>query len=349
VLFEYDTGVYFGKLTWLRQVAVGSPLSFTLPAVAQHSDRLTNEGDRDMRFRQAGKITDNLWYLGREETGVYYLQGKDADIVINGGLSYILPDVIAQMKALGLNPGKIKKFLILHSHFDHVGIVPYFKRTYPGLEVIASAQAWKVLAMPKAIEIMNRFSALSARQINASEVLKDYDLDWRDDISGSTIGDGDKIDLGGVALDVIDTPGHSNCSISVYEPNINALFASDAAGIPFKDVIFPSMNTNVHQFLESLEKLRPLAVSYLCADHYGYLTGEEAGNFIDSTIAEGLKWRGYLESFHLKYGGDLDTAAKAITDFFYNEMPGYFIAPDILEGVFKQMLKYTAKTLGQSG
>jgi hypothetical protein len=30
-------------------------------------------------------------------------------------------------------------------------------------------------------------------------------------------------------------------------------------------------------------------------------------------------------------------------------MPGYFIAPDILEGVFKQMLKYTAKTLEQTG
>jgi len=33
------------------------------------------------------------------------------------------------------------------------------------------------------------------------------------------------------------------------------------------------MNTNVIQFLESLEKLKPLTVSYLCADHYGYITG----------------------------------------------------------------------------
>jgi glyoxylase-like metal-dependent hydrolase (beta-lactamase superfamily II) len=26
----------------------------------------------------------------------------------------------------------LTKFLILHSHFDHVGIVPYFKTAVPG-------------------------------------------------------------------------------------------------------------------------------------------------------------------------------------------------------------------------
>ena len=55
-----------------------------------------------MRFRKAGKITDHLWYLGREESGTYYLEGQDGAILINGGLSYILPDVLAQMKKQGI-------------------------------------------------------------------------------------------------------------------------------------------------------------------------------------------------------------------------------------------------------
>ena len=79
-----------------------------------------------MRFRQAGKITDHLWYLGLEEAGVYALEGGDGFILINGGLSYILPNVLEQMKTFGIDAKKIKKFLILHSHFDHVGIVPFF-------------------------------------------------------------------------------------------------------------------------------------------------------------------------------------------------------------------------------
>ena len=296
-----------------------------------------------MRFRKAGKVADNLWYLGREEAGAYYLEGRNGAIMINGAMSYILPDVLAQMNQFGLDPEKITKFLILHSHFDHVGIVPYFKRTYPAIEVIASAPAWKIFAMPKAIEIMNSFSRMSAKQVGAEEALKAYDTEWRDDMTGTTVGEGGRNGLGGVTLTLMDTPGHSNCSITAYEPDIKAMFASDAAGIPYKDTIFPSMNTNVIQYLESLEKLKPLAVSYLCADHYGYITGEEAGKFIDLSLEAGRKWKADLENYYQKYHGDIDAAGKAITEFFYREMPNYFIAPDILEGVFKQMLKFIGK------
>ena len=298
-----------------------------------------------MRFRKAGKIADNLWYLGRGESGTYYLEGKNGAVMINGGLSYILPDVLKQMKEFRLDPAKVTKFLILHSHFDHVGIVPYIKRTYPKVEVLASAAAWNIFAMPKYITVMNNFSQMSARQAGAEEALKGYNIDWRDDITGTTIGEGSNIDLGGVTLNILETPGHTNCSVTAHEPNLKALFPSDAAGIPYRDLLFPSMNTNAIQFLESLEKMKPLPVSIFCADHYGFITGDEAATIVDKTIQEGRKWKAYLEDYYRKNGGDIDASAKAINDFFYKEFPGYFIAPDILEGVFKQMFKFIAKTI----
>lgn len=298
-----------------------------------------------MRVRKAGKIADNLWYLGRGESGTYYLEGKNGAILINGGLSFILPDVLRQMKEFGLDPAKVTKFLVLHSHFDHAGIVPYFKRTYPEMEVLASAAAWNIFAMPKAITIMNRFSQTSAKQIGADEALKGYDVDWRDDITGTTVGEGSKIDLGGVTLTILETPGHTNCSVTAYEPNLRALFPSDAAGIPYGNLLFPSMNTNADQFLESLEKMKPLPVSIFCADHYGYITGDEAATVVDNSIQEGLKWKAYLEEYYRKHGGDIDASAKSLTDYFYKEFFGYFIAPDILEGVFKQMFKFIGKKM----
>jgi glyoxylase-like metal-dependent hydrolase (beta-lactamase superfamily II) len=298
-----------------------------------------------MRFRKAGKIADNLWYLGRGESGTYYLEGKNGAIMINGGLSCILPDVLRQMKEFGLDAAKVTRFLILHSHFDHAGIVPYFKRTYPKMEVMASAAAWNIFAMPKAITIMNSFSQMSAKQMGADEALKGYDVDWRDDITGTTVGEGSKIDLGGVTLSIPETPGHTNCSVTAYEPNLKALFPSDAAGIPYGNLLFPSMNTNANQFLESLEKMKPLPVSIFCADHYGYITGDEAATVVDGSIREGRKWKSYLEDYYRKNSGDIDASAKSLTDFFYKEFPGYFIAPDILEGVFKQMFKFIGKTM----
>jgi len=286
---------------------------------------------------------DRLWYLGREETGVYILEGRDSAVLINGGMSYILADVLQQMKTFGIDMEKIGKILILHSHFDHVGIVPYFKRAYPAIEIYASGPAWKIFAMPKAIEVINSYSALSAKQVGDENVLKSYDLDWREDITGTTLTEGNKIDLGGVNLLILDTPGHSNCSITAYETDMKVLFASDAVGVPYRNACFPSMNTNITQYLESLQKLKPLPVSCLCADHYGYITGDEAARFTELTIEEGRKWKVMMEDLYRRHSGDIDAAGKTITDYLFQQMPDYFVARDIMEGVLRQMLKFIAK------
>jgi glyoxylase-like metal-dependent hydrolase (beta-lactamase superfamily II) len=296
-----------------------------------------------MRVRKAGKIMNRLWYLGREESGLYCLEGSDSTMLISGGFTFIVPDVLEQIKAFGIDVARIKKFLILHSHFDHTGIVPYFKRIWPDIEILASAPAWKILAIPKAIEIMNTYSRMSAQLVGAGGALEAYDLDWRDDITGTTIAGGDVIDLGDVAVQIFDTPGHTNCSITAYEPTIKALFPSDGGGIPFDNLCYPAMNTNAIQYLESLEKMRPLPVRFYCADHYGYIIGDEADRFIDLTLTEAYRWKTELDNCYRKHSGDIDAAAKAITSQFYRQYPGYFMAPDILEGVFKQMLKFVGK------
>lgn len=77
-----------------------------------------------MRIRDFGKVRDNLWHLGREESGIYVLQGLEHSMIINGGMSCILPDILRQMKIFNIDEGRIDKLLILHAHFDHVGTGP---------------------------------------------------------------------------------------------------------------------------------------------------------------------------------------------------------------------------------
>lgn len=297
-----------------------------------------------MRIRQAGKVADGLWYLGREESGVYVLEGKDSSVLINGGLSHILPDVLKQINDLGIDAGKIRKFVILHSHFDHIGIVPFFKRTFSAIEVMASKRAWEILAMPKAINIANSFSKSVAEKMGAAAGLDKYDLDWREDVTGTILVEGDRIDLGGKTLQIMETPGHTACSISVYDPELQALFPSDAMGIPFKDIVFPSANTDFTQFQQTLERLKTVAVNYMCADHYGYVTGEEAARMAEMSIEEAKNLRSQIENVYRSLG-DIDAAAKAVNKEFYSTNPDYFISEDILEGVFRQIVKYLAKNM----
>ena len=219
---------------------------------------------------------------------------------------------------------------------------PTSNATIPAIEVIASEAAIAILGKPKAIETINSFNRLSAGE--AYRKLDPLDLDWRSDFAVTGIREGDTVDLGGVTLQILATPGHSNCSIAAYEPGMHALFASDAVGIPFSDQLFPSMNTNIDQYMASLDKLASLEVSLLCADHYGYITGEEAARFVSKTASEGLEWTARLIDCLGRHNADIESAAKEITATLYIKMPGYFIAPDILEGVFKQVLKYIVKT-----
>ena len=86
-----------------------------------------------MRVRKPGKIRDHLWFLGSEESCVYLLEGRDESMLVSGGLSYLVPEILGQFNEFHIDETRITKLLILHAHFDHVGIVPFFKRRNPKL------------------------------------------------------------------------------------------------------------------------------------------------------------------------------------------------------------------------
>ena len=113
-----------------------------------------------MRAHKTGKICDGLWYLGRKESGVYWLEGNDSSIIISGGMNDIAPDVVHQIEDFDLDEDKIKGVLILHAHFDHIGIIPFLTRRYPHITVYGSERAWEILADPKAVDTINKFNAL---------------------------------------------------------------------------------------------------------------------------------------------------------------------------------------------
>jgi glyoxylase-like metal-dependent hydrolase (beta-lactamase superfamily II) len=292
-----------------------------------------------MRIRNPGRVRDRLWYLGHVESGIYLLEGQDESLVISGGMSYICPTVMGQFEEFGIDKARIKKLLILHAHFDHIGVVPFFKRCQTALEIYASARAWEILRMPEAIDTINEFSRSVADRMGMGEACLEYDVDWRMDIAGTTVSEGDILDLGDFKVEIIETPGHSSCSISAYVPQIKALFPSDGGGVPYKDMIITSGNSNYTAFQRSLEKLEGLEVDYLCADHYGYVIGDEARDFISCAIAQAREHRARIEDVYSKTK-DIDATVKELIGSLYAEHPDYFLSPEIFEGVYRQMVRH---------
>lgn len=269
-------------------------------------------------------------------------------MILSGGMSYIVPDLLQQFKEFGIDEEKIKKILILHSHFDHVGIIPFFKRRHPEIEVCGSERAWELLKMEKAIATINAFSRNVAKRMGREQVYSEYDLEWRDDVSGRIVREGDRIDLGGLEVAILEIPGHSSCCIAAYVPKLKTLFPTDGGGIPFDETVITSGNSNFTKYQEGLERLKALEVEYYCADHYGYVTGEEARLFIPRAIEMAKKRRSEMEEAY-RSTRDVDAAARKLMTSFYRESPDYFLSPDIFLDVYRQMVRHIASVIDQTG
>jgi 2-aminobenzoylacetyl-CoA thioesterase len=291
-----------------------------------------------------GKICDDLWYLGRPESGVYLLEGLSGSIIISGGMSYLVPDILRQFDEFALDEGRIQGIIILHAHFDHIGIVPFFRRRNPDLKIYASARAWQILGESKNIDTINQFSRRLTERMKIHVPYEADQLDWPVGLSGEIVSEGDVIDLGNMEIRIFETPGHSSCSISAYAPQIRALFPSDGGGIPYKGNILASANSNFTLYLKSLKKLEPLQIDCFCADHFGYVYGNEARTYIGSSIDSAVRERARLEEIYRR-SFDIDIAAREMASSFIQENPDYFLTLDIYEGVCRQMMRYIAKTM----
>src|SRR5208337_864177 len=148
-----------------------------------------------MRGDTPGKICDGLWYLGRPESGVYLVEGCNESMIISGGMSYIVPSLVEQLHAFGLREDSIRSIVILHCHFDHVGVVPFLRRPNPDMRIYASERAWKILANPRSIPTINEFSRRATERMGLDGCYSAYDLDWPAGLAGETISEGDIIDL----------------------------------------------------------------------------------------------------------------------------------------------------------
>ena len=297
-----------------------------------------------MRSQKPGKICDALWYLGHPETGVYLLEGRKESMIISGGMSYIVPALMDQLRGFGIKQDQIRKMLILHAHFDHIGIVPFFRQRSSDIRVYASERAAQILAEPRNILTINDFSHRVAARMGMDREWSSSHCDWPVGLGLELVSDGDIIDLGGIEVIILKTPGHSSCSISAYAPKLKALFPSDGGGIPYKDTIVPAANSNFTQYIESLKKLESLEIEYLCADHFGYVYGDEAGSYISSSIESAQAEHARLKKIYFKFR-DIELAAQQAASSFLDENPDYFLTREIYEGICRQMMKHISRNV----
>jgi glyoxylase-like metal-dependent hydrolase (beta-lactamase superfamily II) len=151
--------------------------------------------DLDVRMLTVGQVAENCF--------VARLPGSDRAIVVDPGEE--AERILGLIEELGLT---VDAILLTHTHFDHIGAVaPVAKAT--GAPVYCPEIEVPVLADIMAFVPWPGFGPYES-----------YDADEK--VSG-----GEHLELAGLGIDVVFTPGHSPGHVTYSIPDAQALFSGD--------------------------------------------------------------------------------------------------------------------------
>ncbi len=294
------------------------------------------------------RITERITFLGKFESCVFIVEGGEENILIGGGLSYIVPDVLRQLEDFKIDEEKIKKLLILHAHYDHSGIIPFLKKRWPWAEVIASERAKQLFSDPKISKVLTELNHKATSGVGLTDKAEKEGFNFTRVEIDRTAKGGDIIQCGDRTLEIIDAPGHSSCSIAIYIPQEKALFTSDSAGVCFGGQISPTANSNYDDYQHTLEKLVQYDVEVVLPEHFGVATGKEARAYVPRSIEAAKKERAMLEESYMRTR-DIKKSTKEITDILVKETPAPFIPREVRATVVSQMLRFIARKIDSMG
>jgi hydroxyacylglutathione hydrolase len=160
------------------------------------------------------------------------------------GVSYIIEDgKIIQIDAGAPTDKKPEILILTHSHFDHTAFMP-------DCEVWVSERCAKHISTMDEVTLVEKFGA-ARKLIKASRILED----------------GDIVKTGTYSFKVIETPGHTDGSICLYDEDKHILFSGDTM---FDEGIYgrTDLPTGDESMLKkSINKLLSLRIDVLLPGH----------------------------------------------------------------------------------
>ncbi|HEX7454213.1 MAG TPA: MBL fold metallo-hydrolase [Polyangiaceae bacterium] len=201
---------------------------------------------------------------------VWHVRGRERDLVIDTGLGLrSLREAAADLFEHAVT------CVLTHSHFDHIG------GAYEFASRIAHVAEVAELSQPSG------FRGLSARALGDELVQRlrgagytvpehfltalpsaDFPIDdyaVRSAPPTGTVRDGDIIDLGDRAFEVLHLPGHSPGSIALFEAATKTLFSGDA--IYDGPLLFDLPGSSIADYIRTLRRLVTLDVAVVHAGH----------------------------------------------------------------------------------
>ncbi|MFX0019040.1 MAG: MBL fold metallo-hydrolase [Promethearchaeota archaeon] len=238
-------------------------------------------------INDAGKFNKNITLIDAnmlgtpKDTCIYLIEGTERTALIDAAGPQEAENFTKKLEKMDITPDIL---ILTHAHWDHAAGTPVFQEKYTNIKVMIEKHGIEALKNPK--EFNEPFSEFPF-------------LPELEKIDGLTpISDGDKIDLGGLELVIIETPGHTNCCISIFESNHKVLFIGDSLGnIWTLNLIMPLImppEFSEEKYLKTINRIKNLDYNSLALAHYGVLTESIARKFPDLVKSAYSDWKDFF-------------------------------------------------------
>jgi len=204
------------------------------------------------------KITDRVYQIkgGKNSSNSYLLLGKRLKVLIDSGSKNNFPNLKKALDKLKVKVNDIHLIINTHEHYDHISANSFFKKS-----IIAAHR----FAATKILESEHNVTLCKYYGIDCSRVI-DIWLENRTNI-----------DLGGISLKVLHTPGHTSGCICLYEYSNKLLFSGDTVFAKGTlSHIAPSGSAG--DYINSIKRLSSYRVKILLPGH-GWISKQPENDF----------------------------------------------------------------------
>ncbi len=221
------------------------------------------------------------------------VKGAEKNLLHDCGMACFHEELITNIER-EIGEGVLDYIALSHSHYDHMGALPYLLERWPDVQVCASEKTAEVFGRPGAVSMIESMGKSAAEfygknpdDVKASNLRVDIVLE-----------NGDVINLGDEKLLCFETRGHTDCSMSFLLQPQGILFASESTGVmETSDRIHTSVLKSFDDSIESAEFLKVLPWKEIIVPHYGFLEDEVKGKFLGMYIEAAIQEQALLRKW----------------------------------------------------
>lgn len=189
------------------------------------------------------------WIEGRGFDSNIFLVRDETNLLVDAGTGKNFERVKQKLEGFNIEPENLNVLVNTHCHFDHTG----------GDSDFLEISCCELMASEPATNALRKGDEKTTLAGNFGEKMEPLKI-------SRILCDGDEIKMGETTLTVVATPGHTQGSISLFEPEEKALFSGDTVfcgGIGRTDL--PSSRPAAMK--KTLEKLMKMDIEKIYPGH----------------------------------------------------------------------------------